>query len=330
VVVAGATGSFVPAGTTIRAADKHVVRGDKMRKPRNLKTRTLAALIAATALAGCSDWSGTNFHGNPQSEPINIDTVSGAATPRADNFTAALAGEYAVLAVSLDHDGRLADADYFARKGVTAQRGAAVPPEDNANWAIALEQPYGLRTKLAAGRTRLLAALDGGARDRAPALAARAQARYDCWVEQTEMNWSAAQNGACATDFVAAMDQLDGKAANTATSGGAAGALINVFFEFDRARLTREALQIVTQIANQMKSRNLSATLIGKADLTGSDSYDLVLGRRRADAVAQELARLGVPRNRIIIDSFGKRQPPVKTADGVREPRNRVVEVTLK
>jgi OOP family OmpA-OmpF porin len=304
-----------------------------MRKPRNLKPRNLAgplALIAATALAGCSNWSGTNFHGNPQSEPLNIDNVTSAATQSPSSFTAAVANEYAALAASLDHDGQLADADYFARKGVTAQRGVVVPPEDNANWAIPLEQPYGLRTKLAQARTRLLAALDGGARDRVPMLAARTQARYDCWVEQMERNWSTAQNGTCATDFLAAMDQLEGKAANAATHGAAAGTLINVFFEFDRAHLTREGQQIVSQIANQMKSRNLSATLIGKADLTGSDSYDIALGRRRAVAVAQELARLGVPRNRISLDSVGKRQPPVKTADGVREPRNRVVEVTLK
>jgi outer membrane protein OmpA-like peptidoglycan-associated protein len=40
--------------------------------------------------------------------------------------------------------------------------------------------------------------------------------------------------------------------------------------------------------------------------------------------------RLGVAHDRIAVDSLGKRQPPVKTADGVREPRNRVVEVTLK
>jgi OmpA-OmpF porin, OOP family len=296
-----------------------------MRKPRNL-TAPLA-LVAATALAGCSDWSGSNFHGNPQSEPLNINSVAGAATQNATSFTAALASEYAALAGSLHRAGDVADADYFARKGVNARRGVAVPPEDNANWAIPLEQPFGLRTKLAQARTRLLAALDSGARDRAPALAARAQARYDCWVERTEDNWAAAQNGACATEFLAAMDQLEGKpAAATAPTSN----LVNVFFEFDRARLTREAQQIVAQIATQMKNRNLSATLVGKADLTGSDSYDLALGRRRADAVARELARLGVSHDHIAVDSVGKRQPPVKTADGVREPRNRVVEVTLK
>jgi len=297
-----------------------------MKKPRNL-CATLA-LIAATALAGCSEWSGSNFHGNPQTEPYNIQTVT-AAPQNTSSFTAALAGEYAALAASLDREGDVVDADYFARKGITARRGAAVPPENNANWAIPLEQPYGLRTKLAAARTRLLAALDSGARDRAPALAARAQVRYDCWVERMEDNWSAAQNGACATDFLAAMDQLEGKPATAATSATAAN-LVNVFFEFDRARLTREAQQIVAQIANQMKSRNLRATLVGKADLTGSDSYDLALGRRRADAVARELMRLGVSHDRVTVESVGKRQPPVKTADGVREPRNRVVEVTLK
>lgn len=298
-----------------------------MRKPRNLMGPLV--LVAATALAGCSDWSGTNFRGNPQSEPVNIGAVAGVANPHPSSFTAALASEYATLAESLDRNGQVADADYFARKGVTAGKGVVVPPENNANWAIPLEQPYGLRTKLAQARTRLLAALDGGARDRAPMLAARAQSRYDCWVEQTEVNWSTAQNGTCATDFLAAMDQLDGKAPGAASAAGAATS-VNVFFEFDRARLTREAQQIVAQIANQMKNRNLSATLVGKADLTGSDSYDLALGRRRADAVAQELARLGVPHDRIAIESLGKRQPPVKTADGVREPRNRVVEVTLK
>jgi OOP family OmpA-OmpF porin len=298
-----------------------------MRKPRNL-TAPLA-LVAATALAGCSDWSGSNFHGNPQSEPININSVAGAATQNATSFTAALASEYAALAGSLHRAGDVADADYFARKGVNAGRGVAVPPEDNANWAIPLEQPFGLRTKLAQARTRLLAALNSGARDRAPVLAARAQARYDCWVERTENNWSAAQNGACATEFLAAMDQLEGKPASAATSATASN-LVNVFFEFDRARLTREAQQIVAQIVGQMKTRNLGATLLGKADLTGSDSYDLALGRRRADAVARELMRLGVSHDRITVDSVGKRQPPVKTADGVREPRNRVVEVTLK
>ena len=182
-----------------------------MRQPRNLGAPI--ALLAATALAGCSHWSGANFHGNPQTEPFNVSAATASAPPKPNGFASALASEYAALAASLGREGDFADADYFARKSVTADGGTIVPPESNANWAIPLEQPYGLRTKLAQARARLLAALDGGARERAPMLAARAQGRYDCWVERMEDNWSTAQNGACATEFVAAMDELEGKPA---------------------------------------------------------------------------------------------------------------------
>jgi outer membrane protein OmpA-like peptidoglycan-associated protein len=79
-----------------------------------------------------------------------------------------------------------------------------------------------------------------------------------------------------------------------------------------------------------MKSSNFNATLIGKADLTGPDRYDLALGQRRVAAVADEPVRDGVARNRLTVQTEGKRQPPVHTAEGVREPRNRVVEITLR
>lgn len=298
-----------------------------MRKPRIFVAPI--ALLAASALAGCSSWNGAGFHGNPQTEGWNLAAVKAAASPNAGSFTAALTAEYAALATALDRDGDVVDADYFARKGLAAAHGVVVPPEDNSNWAIPLEEPYGLRTKLAQARARLMAALGGGARERAPALAARAQERYDCWVERVEDNWATAQNGACARDFLAAMNELEGKTAASTTVAPTPTSLVNVFFEFDRARLTPEARQIVTQVANQMKTGNLRASLVGKADLTGSDSYDIALGERRAEAVAAELIRDGVPRDRITIQSVGKRQPPVPTAQGVREPRNRVVEISL-
>jgi OOP family OmpA-OmpF porin len=298
-----------------------------MRKPRIFTAPV--ALLAAATLAGCSTWTAApGFHGNPLTERWNLAAVTATAPQNPGSFTAALAREYAALASSLNRDGDLVDADYFSRKGLAAAGGAVVPPEDNANWAIPLEEPYGFRSKLARARARLMAALDGGARTKAPALAARAQVRYDCWTERMEDNWQTAQNGACASDFVVAMDELEGK--SIAPAVAAPVNIVNIFFEFDRSRLTLEGRQIVTQLAAQMKTGNLSATLVGKADLTGSDSYDLALGRRRAASVAAELMRDGVPRERIAVETEGKREPPVKTADGVREPRNRVVEITLR
>jgi OmpA-OmpF porin, OOP family len=46
--------------------------------------------------------------------------------------------------------------------------------------------------------------------------------------------------------------------------------------------------------------------------------------------VAAELVRQGVSRNEIAITAFGESRPLVPTADGVREPQNRRVEIVLR
>ena len=59
-------------------------------------------------------------------------------------------------------------------------------------------------------------------------------------------------------------------------------------------------------------------------------SYNQRLSQRRADAVAAELVARGVPRNIITVQAFGESRPLVPTADGVREPQNRRVEIVLR
>ena len=49
-----------------------------------------------------------------------------------------------------------------------------------------------------------------------------------------------------------------------------------------------------------------------------------------AEALAAELLRRGVPRNEIVTRGFGEANPLVPTADGVREPQNRRVEIILR
>jgi len=50
---------------------------------------------------------------------------------------------------------------------------------------------------------------------------------------------------------------------------------------------------------------------------------------RRAQVVANELVRNGVPRQAISVQGFGEARPLVQTADGAREPQNRRVEIIL-
>ena len=88
--------------------------------------------------------------------------------------------------------------------------------------------------------------------------------------------------------------------------------------------------QIVEQIAAQLKANNAATVIVtGKTDLSGTDSYNLALSKRRAEAVRAALIRDGIAAGRITAQWTGEREPPVKTSQGVREPRNRVVEVTI-
>ena len=291
-------------------------------------------LAGGMLLAGCSDWSyAPPIHGNFMTAGINHSRVDAGAPPAGGNFIQETAHDYAGLADYLAHHGQTyeadyADVDYFARKGIAAERGRLVPPEDNGNWAIPLEQPYGFRTQMAQARARLVTDLDNGGRDRFPGLAARAQVAYDCWLERTEDDWAKEFDGLCHKDFIATLtalvQALAGKAAPQAHQ-------YNVYFEFDRSNLTPEGRQVVDTVAQATKGQpNVRIRLVGKADLTGTDPYNMALSHRRADAVRARLRADGVDDKLIDATWDGFRNPPVPTAKGVREPRNRVVEVILQ
>ncbi len=104
-----------------------------------------------------------------------------------------------------------------------------------------------------------------------------------------------------------------------------------VFFDWDRADLTDRARQIVAEAAQN--STRVQATRIevqGNADRSGTPQYNQGLSLRRAQTVAAELVRDGVPRNQIDIQAFGDTRPLVPTAAGVREPQNRRVAIILR
>ncbi len=104
-----------------------------------------------------------------------------------------------------------------------------------------------------------------------------------------------------------------------------------VFFDFDRADLTDRARSIVAEAAtNTQRTGTTRIEVSGHADRSGTPQYNQRLSERRAQAVAAELERRGVPRSAMVIQAFGETRPLVPTADGVREPQNRRVEIVLR
>ncbi len=68
----------------------------------------------------------------------------------------------------------------------------------------------------------------------------------------------------------------------------------------------------------------------GHTDTGGSVAYNMRLSRRRAESVAAELEKKGIPSSEIEIVAKGKRDLLVPTADGVKEPQNRRVQIVYE
>ncbi len=102
-----------------------------------------------------------------------------------------------------------------------------------------------------------------------------------------------------------------------------------VFFDWDRATVTPEGMAIIHQAADAFRAGGaVQIQVTGYTDRSGSPGYNQRLSERRANNVAVALAGMGVSRNQMTVSGRGENDNRVPTADGVREPQNRRVEIT--
>ena len=103
-----------------------------------------------------------------------------------------------------------------------------------------------------------------------------------------------------------------------------------VFFDWDKDTITREGMEIVRQAADTWRSGGaVQIQVTGYTDASGSVGYNQRLSERRANNVANAMMRFGVPREQMLVSGRGKNDQRVPTADGVREPQNRRVEIVF-
>ncbi|MGQ0676722.1 MAG: OmpA family protein [Rhodospirillales bacterium] len=260
--------------------------------------------------------------------------------PSGTTFNSYLAAEYLELSTyeeKVEYDWQ--DSEKWADKGLAAAANKAVLPEDpkSKTWDGLPSAAVG---PLSAARQRLMAALDKSGRDKAPKAAARAQVMYDCWVEEEEEAWQKARIAYCKGEFekaLAVVERALGPAppparapAPTAAPAPAPMAPANfiVYFDFDSDKLNPAGMKVVDDAAAEFKKRGrASITLAGHTDKSGSSAYNQRLSKRRADAVLSALVARGVPASVVTEQAFGEDRPAVPTADGVKEARNRRVEI---
>ncbi|MEQ9329908.1 OmpA family protein [Thalassobaculum sp.] len=317
-----------------------------------------------------------------------FDTEHLATVPPPDSaFQAALSQEYATLGDMERGEYDWPDTARFYRRATTAAEGDRVEPEALEARDLAPAD----RETLGAARDRLSGALAQGARAFTPAAAARAQAGFDCWMQEQEEGHQPDDIAACRTQFEAAMvvveDGLGGTivvlladadgavgavdlstgagsvtldtlragavVGTAAASPGAVGTLgeqdvrdlfgraigaepeppvaVRLYFETGTNQLTPASQAELPTVLETIRRRVVPGVEIaGHTDRVGASDVNDRLALQRAELVRQLVLELGVPARLISVDSFGERDPVVPTADGVDEPRNRRVEVTVR
>jgi len=280
-----------------------------------------AVLLAMAALSACS---------------TAISDKAAGMKPIDDKFLAALQAEYVALMKAENDEKDFNDADHFARKAIDAAGGKPVKPDAYNSRKL----PSGTAAALKAAEKRINKAISGGADIYAPAQMAKAQAMYDCWLQEQEENIQPDHIRACRLAYLDAMDAVDdAKPAKKAAAKPKPKKKKKIFlgpfyvyfpFNGDNPEdpFNEEIFSLIVNTAKKASDKTVHVT--GHTDRAGSSEYNMLLSERRAINVKAALIERGVNAKSMKHSYEGENNPATPTKDGVRSDNNRRVEVILK
>jgi OOP family OmpA-OmpF porin len=171
---------------------------------------------------------------------------------------------------------------------------------------------------------------------RNPKAVAMAQAYYDCYALQQQSEPNASHNmHTCEPGFrklIAMLDKPEVAVVKQTVKHYRAVNSRTISFGWDKDTLddaSKRELDNVKSMLMQDGRMVRHVALEGYADRSGEADYNERLSERRAQAVADYLGVAPVNNEEVDMQAFGETNLPVPTADGVREPRNRVVRITV-
>ena len=86
--------------------------------------------------------------------------------------------------------------------------------------------------------------------------------------------------------------------------------LTDVLFDFDKYNIREDARPVLEKTARWLNGNsNVKIKIEGHCDERGTNEYNLALGERRAKAVKQFLAAMGVNASRLSTISYGEERP---------------------
>lgn len=104
-----------------------------------------------------------------------------------------------------------------------------------------------------------------------------------------------------------------------------------LYFKPGSVELLPESTLELAKIPVEIKTRGADMiSVVGHSDTAGEKAYNLKLSTRRAEAVKSLLVEMGLASSLIEVASHGEENLLVKTADNVKNEKNRRVEVVVR
>jgi outer membrane protein OmpA-like peptidoglycan-associated protein len=293
-----------------------------------MKMNFLKALVFActVALAACSTVPTTT----PTLDEARADFVAANNNPQVATYAPnefkqasdALdrANQAAAKRESLDTIDRLA---YVAKQRIATAQEVAKSKAAEAEVANASRERD--RVQLEARTAEADRAKRDAAAAQAQAAAAQAQAQ-DAQAQAAAAQQQAAQQADRAARLEALLVELHAQK----TERGMVVTIGDVLFATDRAELNANGMATVRKLAEiMMQNPDRTVMVEGFTDSTGSAAHNKDLSERRAASVAQALASLGVPRERIGMRGYGEAFPVAPNNTASNRQLNRRVEIVL-
>ena len=102
-----------------------------------------------------------------------------------------------------------------------------------------------------------------------------------------------------------------------------------IYFDFDNYNLSEVSVNTLKNFINKNKKELSRYIIFGHTDTKGSESYNLSLSLKRAEAVKQILINENIADKDISILGKGENQLAVSTPDEVKHPANRRAELKI-
>ncbi len=222
--------------------------------------------------------------------------MAGAPVEEAVPMNTYLAQEYYDLARYENDVFDYKAARIFTAKSMAAAKGDTVRPCNPAQYDLSTADEAALR----AARGDLVTALKTKNTPATAALLAKAQARFDCWVERAEEATNEKHAANCRSDFeqtMAALSVMDVAPAAGMPVVGTPVQTREILFPQNSVAFNPDAVGVITQTAAFLTSpagQGYTVSLNGFAGTTGASEYASKLAVERIAAVKAALAAKGV------------------------------------